>query len=127
MYSSCVGSLPPWLPCHADRPHIGSMTACDAKGRSMKLKGYDPGLSVKSALKLPHAIVLAADSVMAAPVANANYISMNIPYILKGKGSTQGIIGKEVLNNCKPGAVIRNFAHGEELVDSEASYERHFR
>jgi D-3-phosphoglycerate dehydrogenase / 2-oxoglutarate reductase len=59
--------------------------------------------------------------------ANANYISMNIPYILKGKGSTHGIIGKEVLNHCKPGAIIINFAHGEELVDSEASYERHFR
>jgi D-3-phosphoglycerate dehydrogenase / 2-oxoglutarate reductase len=96
--------------------HIGSMTARDAQGLGMKLKGYDPGLSVKSALKLPRAIVL-ADSIIAA-VADADYISLNIPYI-KGEGGTHGIIGKEVLNHCKPGAVILNFARGE-LVDSEA-------
>ncbi len=49
---------------------------------------------------------------------NADYISLNIPYI-KGKVGTHGIIGEEVVGNMKEGAVVLNFAGGE-LVDSEA-------
>jgi D-3-phosphoglycerate dehydrogenase / 2-oxoglutarate reductase len=78
--------------------------------------GYDPGLSIKSALRLPRSLEL-ADSITAA-VSNADYISINIPYI-KGEGGTHGIIGKEVVRHFKPTAVILNFARGE-LVDSPA-------
>lgn len=85
----------------------------------MKVKGYDPGLSVESALKLPRSLDL-ADSLTAA-VAGADYISLNIPYI-KGEGGTHGIIGKEVISHFSPNAVILNFARGE-LVDSEAMKE----
>ena len=85
----------------------------------MKLKGYDPGLSVKSALKLPRSLAL-TDSIIAA-VSGADFISLNIPYI-KGEGGTHGIIGKEVLSHCKPTAVVLNFARGE-LVDSDAMKE----
>ena len=85
----------------------------------MNLKGYDPGLSVQSALKLPRSLKL-MDSIVAA-VSDADYISLNIPYI-KGEGGTHGIIGKEVLSHCKPTAVVLNFARGE-LVDSEAMKE----
>jgi len=99
--------------------HIGSMTARDAEDLGMKVKGYDPGLSVERALTLPRSIDL-VDSLSAA-VAGADYISLNIPYI-KGEGGTHGIIGKEILSYTNPNAVVLNFARGE-LVDSEAMKE----
>lgn len=95
--------------------HIGAATARDADALGMKVVGYDPGLSIESALKLPREISL-CDSISAA-VANADYISLNIPYI-KGEGGTHGIINKDVINVCKPTAVFLNFARGE-LVNSE--------
>lgn len=102
--------------------HIGSMTARDAESLGMRIKGYDPGLSVEAALKLPNSIDL-ADSISAA-VSGADYISINIPYI-KGspeEGGTHGIIGKDVISHFSPDAVLLNFARGE-LVDSDAMKE----
>lgn len=86
---------------------------------SLSWLGYDPGLSVKSALKLPRDTVL-TDSIASA-VATADYISLNIPYV-KGtpeEGGTHGIIGKDVIGHFKQDAVLLNFARGE-LVDSVA-------
>merc|ERR1712194_273143 len=61
-----------------------------------------------------------ADSISSA-VANADYISLNIPYTKASpdEGGTHGIIGQVIINHCKPDAVILNFARGE-LVDSVA-------
>jgi len=99
--------------------HIGASTARDAKTLGMKLVGYDPGLSVQSAMKVPRDMKL-ADSISSA-VANADYISLNIPYTKASpdEGGTHGIIGQAIINHCKPDAVILNFARGE-LVDSVA-------
>jgi D-3-phosphoglycerate dehydrogenase len=102
--------------------HIGSATARDAEILGMNVCGYDPGLSLKSALKLPRDMQL-CDSIASA-VASADYISINIPYI-KGtpdKGGTHGIIGKDVIRHFKSDAVLLNFARGE-LVDSAAMKE----
>jgi Phosphoglycerate dehydrogenase and related dehydrogenases len=99
--------------------HIGASTARDAAALGMDIIGYDPALSIDSALKLPNEITL-CDSISAA-VANADYISINIPYI-KGPNGTHGIIGKDVIRVMKPNAVLLNFARGE-LVDSEAMKE----
>lgn len=102
--------------------HIGASTARDAAELGMNVTGYDPGLSISSALKLPGNLSL-QDSIASA-VANADYISLNIPYI-KGtpqEGGTHGIIGKDVLSHLKAGAAILNFARGE-LVDSKAMKE----
>ena len=99
--------------------HIGASTARDAEKLGMKVQGYDPGLSVQSALRLPREISL-FDSISSA-VANADYISLNMPYI-KGspeEGGTHGIIGNDLLAHLKQDAVILNFARGE-LVDSAA-------
>mmetsp|Transcript_233 Transcript_233/g.305 ORF Transcript_233/g.305 Transcript_233/m.305 type:complete len:317 (-) Transcript_233:1635-2585(-) len=99
--------------------HIGASTARDSAALGMDIVGYDPGLSIESALKLPREITL-VDSIASA-VANADYISLNIPYI-KGtpdEGGTHGIIGKDVISHLKSDAVILNFARGE-LVDSDA-------
>merc|ERR1712238_441138 len=99
--------------------HIGASTARDAKTLGMKLVGYDPGLSVQSAMKVPRDMKL-ADSISSA-VANADYISLNIPYTKASpdEGGTHGIIGQAIINHCKPDAVILDFARGE-LVDSVA-------
>mmetsp|Transcript_27769 Transcript_27769/g.41179 ORF Transcript_27769/g.41179 Transcript_27769/m.41179 type:complete len:470 (+) Transcript_27769:44-1453(+) len=96
--------------------HIGAATARDASALGMDIVGYDPGLSITSALKLPNGIDL-SDSISAA-VSNADYISINIPYV-KGENGTHGIIGKDIIEQLKSDAVILNFARGE-LVDSEA-------
>lgn len=85
----------------------------------MKTTGYDPGLSVQSALQLPRDMKL-QDSMISA-VKNADYVSLNVPYI-KGSpqdGGTHGIFGSQVLESLKPDCVILNFARGE-LVDSQA-------
>jgi D-3-phosphoglycerate dehydrogenase / 2-oxoglutarate reductase len=86
------------------------------------VQGYDPGLNVKSALTLPRDISL-SDSIASA-VANADYISINIPYIKESpeKGGTHGIIGSDVIAHFKQDAVLLNFARGE-LVDSTAMKE----
>ena len=96
--------------------HIDAATARDAEALGMDVSGYDPGLSIENALKLPRSIAL-KDSVNSC-VRDADYISLNIPYI-KGEGGTHGIIGKDVIAGFKNGAVLLNFARGE-LVDSEA-------
>ncbi|KAL7567784.1 hypothetical protein ACA910_000537 [Epithemia clementina (nom. ined.)] len=96
--------------------HIGSITARTASELGMELKGYDPGLSVQSALKLPRSLHL--EDSLAAAVTGADYISINIPYI-KGEGGTHGIIGSQIIEHFKKDAVLLNFARGE-LVDSNA-------
>ncbi|EEC48873.1 predicted protein [Phaeodactylum tricornutum CCAP 1055/1] len=102
--------------------HIGAGAARDATALGMNVQGYDPGLNVESALKLPRDMKL-ADSI-ASSVTNADYISLNMPYI-KGtpeEGGTHGIIGRDVLAHFKQDAVLLNFARGE-LVDSSAMKE----
>ena len=102
--------------------HIGAATARDATALGMTVQGYDPGLSVKSALQLPRDITL-TDSIASA-VTSADYVSLNIPYIKKSpqEGGTHGIIGSDVIHHLKPDAVVLNFARGE-LVDSKAMQE----
>ena len=96
--------------------HIGAATARDAHALGMKVVGYDPSISVQSALVLPPSTELLGS--MAAVMAQADYVSLNIPYI-KGENGTHAIIDAELLGALKPGASILNFARGE-LVDSKA-------
>jgi len=99
--------------------HIGAATARDANSLGMLVKGYDPGLNVQTALKLPKEMKL-SDSIVAA-VSGADYISLNIPYI-KAAGGTHHIINHDVISHFKSDAVLLNFARGE-LVDSDAMKE----
>eukprot|EP00804_Cyclotella_cryptica_P017367 CCRYP_020254-RA/>CCRYP_020254-RA protein AED:0.22 eAED:0.22 QI:472/0/0.5/1/0/0.5/2/289/341 len=96
--------------------HIGAATARDAEQLGMHVMGYDPMLSIENALKLPRSIQLMSGMLEA--VKNADYISLNIPYI-KGEGGTHHVIGEEIVSAMKEGAVVLNFARGE-LVDSAA-------
>jgi len=79
--------------------HIGASTARDASALGMKVTGYDPGLNVEAALRLPDKITL-NDSISSA-VSGADYISINIPYV-KGEGGTHGIIGKDIISKLRP-------------------------
>lgn len=97
--------------------HIGSATARDAASLGMKVVGFDPGLTVNSALKLPKDTSLLSS--IKAVFDQSDYISLNIPFINKSPadGGTKGIINSELLEFVKPDAVILNFARGE-LVNS---------
>jgi D-3-phosphoglycerate dehydrogenase len=99
--------------------HIGSATARDATMLGMKVCGYDPGMSIQSALKLPGNFKPLSG--MKAVFEQADYISLNIPFINKPpeEGGTKGIINEKLLSCLKPDAVLLNFARGE-LVDSKA-------
>jgi len=97
--------------------HIGAATARDAARLGMKIVGYDPSLSIQSALMLPRRPMTIADSMVGA-VTGADYVSINIPYI-KGEGGTHHVINDEVIQHFKSDAVLLNFARGE-LVDSTA-------
>mmetsp|Transcript_31275 Transcript_31275/g.61981 ORF Transcript_31275/g.61981 Transcript_31275/m.61981 type:complete len:469 (+) Transcript_31275:63-1469(+) len=99
--------------------HIGSATARDASSLGMNIVGYDPGMSIESALRLPNNTKLVES--MKAVFASSDYVSLNIPYISKppSEGGTHGIIGRDLLMSAKKNLVICNFARGE-LVDSEA-------
>merc|ERR1711957_430271 len=80
--------------------HIGSSTARDAAALGMNVCGFDPGLNIEAALRLPDEVTL-NDSITSA-VSNADYISINIPYV-KGEGGTHGIIGEDVISKMKKG------------------------
>jgi len=103
--------------------HIGAATARDAARLGMVIVGYDPSLSIQSALMLPRRPMTIADSLVGA-VTGADYVSINIPYI-KGspkEGGTHNIIDAEVVQHFKSDAVVLNFARGE-LVHSGAMKE----
>lgn len=95
--------------------HIGASTARDAARIGMNIVGYDPSISIESALKLPRRPMKLVDSIAAA-VSGADYVSVNIPYI---KGKTHHIIGEEIISHLSKDVCLVNFARGE-LVDGEA-------
>ena len=99
--------------------HIGAATARDASALGMKVVGYDPGVSIDNALKLPNDIKI-MDS-MKSVFASSDYVSVNIPYVNKpvSEGGTHKVIGRDLLMSMKKTTTILNFARGE-LVDSEA-------
>lgn len=92
---------------------IGTLLANSADALGMKVIGYDPFLSVYSALKLPKSIALYDN--LKEVCEKADYISLHIPVSPK----TKGLINSEVLEKVKPGARLINFAR-EGLVDPEA-------
>lgn len=98
--------------------HIGSATARDCAALGMGVIGYDPGMTIQAALKLPRETKLLGG--MKAVMDTSDYVSLNVPYINKpvAEGGTKGIVNAALLNGMKSDAVILNFARGE-LVDSK--------
>jgi D-3-phosphoglycerate dehydrogenase len=74
--------------------HIGAATALDASALGMELVGYDPGLQVQSALKLPKDLRI-ADSISSA-IANADYIR----YVIASFFWHNGLPGVIIISHC---------------------------
>ncbi|MBQ3123090.1 MAG: 3-phosphoglycerate dehydrogenase [Firmicutes bacterium] len=85
--------------------------ACEALG--MKVLGYDPFITAKSAHMLSADIPYSSD--LNAIVAQCDYITIHVPASPK----TNGLISKEVISNMKEGAVLLNFSR-DKLVDEAA-------
>ncbi len=95
---------------------IGSMVAEQAINLGMKVKAYDPGLTVDVALGLPSSLEK-CDSIESC-LAEADYVSLHIPL----NSSTEGIINKGKLNLLNKDSVVINFSRGgivheEDLID----------
>ena len=95
---------------------IGSMVAEQAINLGMKVKAYDPGLTVDIALGLPSSLDK-CDS-MESCLEEADYVSLHIPL----NSSTEGIINKDKLTLLNEDSVVINFSRGgivheEDLID----------
>ncbi len=90
---------------------IGVLVANMAEKLGMKVYGYDPYLSVKSAWQLsPHVIRMQSVEDI---YKTCDYITMHLPLL----DSTKGMINAETIAMMKDGVKILNFARGG-LVDS---------
>ena len=92
------------------------MVAEQAINLGMKVKAYDPGLTVDIALGLPSSLEK-CDS-MESCLEEADYVSLHIPL----NSSTEGIINKDKLTLLSEGSVVINFSRGgivheEDLID----------
>jgi D-3-phosphoglycerate dehydrogenase len=85
---------------------IGVLVANAAQSIGMKVIGYDPYMSVRSALKLSRnvQVVSSAD----AALGEADYVTINIPQT----PDTKGFINKECIDLMKDGVRVLNFARG---------------
>jgi D-3-phosphoglycerate dehydrogenase len=92
---------------------IGVLVANAAVSLGMKVYGFDPYLSVKSAWNLSPMVIHAEkiEEIYAA----ADYVTLHVP----ATASTKGMIGADAIAQLKPGAVILNFAR-DTLVDEAA-------
>ena len=87
---------------------IGANVANAALSLGMDVYGYDPFLSVHSALQLSRAVnvVKSLDDIYK----NCDYITIHIPYIPE---ENKGFINAGVIRRMKDGAVLINLARGE--------------
>lgn len=92
---------------------IGIMVANAAIALEMDVYGYDPYLSVDSALRLSRGVHLVKDPQEI--YKNCDFITLHLPQTAQ----TKGMINNDTLGLMKDGAVLLNFARGG-LVEDEA-------
>jgi D-3-phosphoglycerate dehydrogenase / 2-oxoglutarate reductase len=92
---------------------VGLLVANAGQMLGMKVLGYDPYISVQKAQKLSDKIQLARS--LDAAMANADFISLNIPLT----DQTRGYINKDKINLMKNGVKIMNFARGELINNTD--------
>lgn len=92
---------------------IGALVANMALELGMKVKGFDPAISIESAWRLSSRVEK-MDSLKAL-VGASDFVSLHVPAI----PPTLGLINKEILARFKPGARLLNFAR-DEIVDLPA-------
>ena len=95
---------------------IGAMVANMALELGMNVVGYDPAISVESAWRLSSR-VQKVDSLQAL-AGVSDFITLHVPAIPQ----TIGLINKDILDRCKPGTRLLNFAR-DEIVDLPAVVE----
>ncbi len=87
---------------------VGAQVANAAIVLGMEVLGYDPFLSVNSALKLSRAVKVVKD--IEEIYKNCDYITIHIPYIAS---QNKDMINAGVIRKMKDGAVLINLARGE--------------
>ena len=87
---------------------IGSLVANSALGLGMEVVGYDPYLSVNSALKLSRHVKVVKE--LDDLIRTCDYITIHIPYIAT---SNKGFVNTNLISKMKDGVVIINCARGE--------------
>ena len=95
---------------------IGVLVANICNRLGMKVYGYDPYVSVRSAWSLSRMVkhIASIDELFE----TCDYITIHVPYM----DSTKGMINKEAIDKMKDGVVLLNFAR-DLLVDEEALIE----
>ncbi len=93
---------------------IGSMVARAGLDLGMDVIGYDPALSVEAAWRLPSTVQRMEN--INTLFGRADYISLHLPVL----DATRKLVNAELLNGCKPGTCLLNFAR-EEIVDVEGA------
>jgi len=95
---------------------IGVLVANICNRLGMKVYGYDPYVSVRSAWSLSRMVkhIASIDELFE----TCDYITIHVPYM----DSTKGMINKEAIDKMKDGVTLLNFARGE-LVDNKAVIE----
>ncbi len=92
---------------------VGSLVASMALSFGMRVRGYDPNLSVETALQLSSEVRVVDDLISL--VSGADYISLHVPLL----ESTRGLADPALLRRVKPGARLLNFSRAE-VVDVDA-------
>jgi D-3-phosphoglycerate dehydrogenase len=95
---------------------IGALVANMALELGMEVVGYDPAISIESAWRLSSRVQKMES--LQALVSVSDFVTLHVPAI----SPTLGLINKEVLARCKPGARLLNFAR-DEIVDLPAVIE----
>ena len=95
---------------------IGVLVANICNRLGMKVYGYDPYVSVRSAWSLSRMVkhIASIDELFE----TCDYITIHVPYM----DSTKEMINKEAIDKMKDGVTLLNFARGE-LVDNQAVIE----
>ena len=92
---------------------IGSRVARAALHLGMDVLGYDPGLSVEAAWRLPSDVRRMEN--LPALLARSDYVTLHIPAVAENTR----LLDARMLAQCRPGAVVLNFAR-QEIVDEAA-------
>ena len=92
---------------------IGAQVAGMGVFLEMEVIGYDPAITVEAAWKLPNNVKRTDN--LKNILANSDYVTLHVPAV----EATRNLIDKSMLEACKPGLKLINFAR-DEIVDSSA-------
>ena len=92
---------------------IGAQVAGMGVFLDMEVIGYDPAITVEAAWKLPNNVKRTDN--LKNILANSDYVTLHVPAV----EATRNLIDKSMLEACKPGLKLINFAR-DEIVNSSA-------